>query len=90
VTVTASLRKRRDWIDGRPQLCGCHECEQEWDKWLSLFASRNEVAIEYARMLKLRGASWTGWGYVNKAILRRWSPAGLRYIKEKAWKLAAI
>jgi hypothetical protein len=31
---------------------------------------------------------WPGWRELNEAILRRWSPAGLRYIKEKAWKLA--
>jgi len=28
------------------------------------------------------------WGKVNQAILDRWSPAALTYIKDKAWKFA--
>jgi hypothetical protein len=61
-----------------------------WDEWLTLFANRNEVADEYARMLRLHGVEWGGYRFVNEAILRRWSPAGLRYIKERAWKIASF
>ena len=59
-----------------------------WDEWLRLFANRDEVAEEYADVLRSTGVDWGGWREFNAAILRRWSPAGLRYIKEKAWKLA--
>lgn len=58
-----------------------------WDEWLTLFANRDEVAAEYASCLA-RGADWPHWRAFNGAILRRWSPAGLRYIKEKAWRIA--
>jgi hypothetical protein len=59
-----------------------------WDEWLSLFANRNEVATEYARMIRLHGLEWGGYRFVNEAILRRWSLAGLEYIKNRAWALA--
>lgn len=59
-----------------------------WHEWLSLFANRNEVAEEYARMLRDHGVEWDGYRFVNEAILRRWSPAGLTYIKDRAWKIA--
>ena len=60
----------------------------EWDEWLSLFANHNEVAEEYASWLRAYGADWQQASKFNEAILRRWSPAGLRYIKERAWKIA--
>ena len=59
-----------------------------WDEWLSLFINRNDVAEEYARMMRLHGLKWGGYAYVNAAILRRWSPSGLAYIKTRAWKIA--
>ena len=62
--------------------------DSEWDEWISLFANRNEVAEEYARWLRAYGKDWTQAAKFNEAILRRWSPAGLRYIKERAWKIA--
>ncbi len=61
--------------------------DSEWDEWISLFANRNEVAEEYARWLRAYGKDWTQSVKFNEAILRRWSPAGLRYIKERAWKI---
>jgi hypothetical protein len=67
-----------------------HATPEEWDEWLTLYASRDEVARSYAVLLTSEWpADWPGWRELNEAILRRWSPAGLRYIKEKAWKLAA-
>ena len=60
----------------------------DYDAWLRLFANRNELAEEYARMLRHNGTSWPGWKDVNAAILRRWSLAGLKYIKTRAWKIA--
>jgi hypothetical protein len=63
---------------------------QWYDEWLTLFASRNEVADAYADLLSAYGADWRGWSPINEAILRRWSPYGLRYIKEKAWKIVAL
>ena len=61
--------------------------EQAMDEWISLFASRDEVADEYASCLRDFPPEWDRWSDFNAAILRRWSPAGLRYIKEKAWQL---
>lgn len=58
------------------------------DEWLLLFANRNEVAQEYAELLVANGPTWPGWKQINDAISRRWSMAGLRYIKERAWKIA--
>ena len=57
--------------------------EWEWDEWVSLFATRDELSREYL------GHAPEAYSALNAAILRRWSPAGLRYIKEKAWKLVA-
>ena len=63
--------------------------DAEMDEWLSLFANRNEVAEEYARALRIHGVNGSyDYAPFNHAILRRWSPAGLRYITERAWKIA--
>jgi hypothetical protein len=60
--------------------------EQAMDEWIALFASRDEVADEYATCLRDFPADWDLWPDFNAAILRRWSPAGLTYIKERAWR----
>lgn len=62
--------------------------DEEHDEWLLLFANRNEVAQEYAELLVSNGPLWPGWKQINAAIMRRWSIAGLTYIKERAWKIA--
>lgn len=64
------------------------QAASEWDEWIGLHATRNEVAANYALGLRHHGMSWPHWKDVNAAILRRWSPAGLAYIKERAWKIA--
>lgn len=46
---------------------------------------RNGVALTYA--FGIKGSEEIDWPKVNAAILERWSMAGLRYIKERAWKL---
>ena len=56
------------------------------DEWVGRFATRDEIAVEYARLLA-NGPAWP-WATLNLAIVDRWSMSGLRYIKEKAWKLA--
>lgn len=58
------------------------------DKWVGLFASRDEIAVEYARLLRFEGTGWKSWPTLNLAIIDRWSPSGLEYVKRKAWKLA--
>lgn len=58
------------------------------DSWVALFASRDELAVEYARLLRDHPYSWPTWPTLNLAIADRWSESGLRYIKRKAWKLA--
>jgi hypothetical protein len=62
--------------------------ERVYDEWLRLFANRNDVADVYATGLRYQGVAWDGWQNINAAILRRWSPAGLKYIKTRAWKIA--
>lgn len=47
---------------------------------------RNNVATTYA--LALRSSGPTDWATVNRAIMQRWSISGLRYIKERAWRIA--
>lgn len=51
--------------------------------------TRDDVALTYAFALRQHP---TGEGFdfaaVNKAIMDRWSIAALRYIKDKAWRLA--
>lgn len=61
---------------------------EEHDEWIRLFANRNDLAEEYAATLRQCGPSWEGWHEINEAILRRWSMAGLKYIKARAWKIA--
>ena len=63
--------------------------EQDYDEWIALFANRNEMAEEYAVLMSANGMKWEGYKLINEAILRRWSMAGLRYIKERAWKALA-
>ncbi len=58
------------------------------DRWVFLFASRDEMAVEYADLLRRNGPDWPSWATLNLAIVDRWSEAGLRYIKTRAWKLA--
>ena len=41
----------------------------------------------YADLMRSNGLAWNGYKPIDEAILRRWSPAGLRYIKERAWKI---
>ena len=60
--------------------------EQAMDEWVALFANRDEMAEEYAACLSQFPADWDRWPEFNAAIVRRWSPAGLQYIKTKAWK----
>ena len=56
------------------------------DEWLSLFANRDEVAVVYAQLIADHGPAWRYWSEINRAILRRWSPYALRYIKTQAWR----
>lgn len=44
---------------------------------------RRDVAKTYA--LALRSSELVDWGRVNCAIITRWSPSGLEYIKRLAW-----
>lgn len=56
------------------------------DRWVALFASRDEMAVEYARLLAANGPTWKSWPTLNLAIIDRWSQSGLAYIKRKAWR----
>jgi hypothetical protein len=58
------------------------------DEWVRLFASRDELAQEYATLLRTRPANWGGWPALNLAVVARWSESGLAYVKRQAWKIA--
>ncbi len=57
------------------------------DEWVFLFASRDEIAVEYAHLYLANGPLWKTWPTLNLAIMDRWSPSGLEYVKRKAWKI---
>jgi len=63
------------------------ERDRREDEWVRLFANRDDLSEEYAVLLRRNGAMWDGWEVLNRAILRRWSMAGLHYIKRRAWKI---
>jgi hypothetical protein len=47
--------------------------------------TRKDVALAYA--FAIRQAGEVDFRIVNRAIVDRWSPAALTFIKERAWKL---
>ena len=51
------------------------------DDWMT----RKDVALTYA--FAMRSADDVDWPIVNQAIIERWSMAGLKFVKEQAWKL---
>jgi hypothetical protein len=55
------------------------------DDWVALFASREEMAVEYAKLLGRVPVGSGIWPVLNLAIIDRWSVSGLAYIKGKAW-----
>jgi hypothetical protein len=54
------------------------------DSVSDVFTTRDDVALTYA--LALRTNANTDWHKINAAIIERWSPSALEYIKRKAWK----
>lgn len=46
---------------------------------------REDIALTYAFLI--RQSEHPDWSKINRAILERWSMAGLKWIKERAWKL---
>ena len=56
---------------------------------IRLARTRDEVVPDYAELLgDMEAAIEIDWPAVNTAITAKWSPAGLRYIKIKAWAMA--
>lgn len=53
------------------------------EKEIAQGLNQKQIAQTYA--LALRSSYPTDWARVNKAILGRWSPAGLQRIKSLAW-----
>lgn len=46
---------------------------------------RRDIAQSYALALRSSEAKTMDWGKVNRAIVARWSPSALNWIKEQAW-----
>jgi len=56
---------------------------------ITLARTRDDVVDDYAELLYDRALGIDiDWPSINMAIIERWSPAGLQYIKDRAWKLA--
>jgi hypothetical protein len=53
---------------------------------------REQVATVYAELIRQNAADGTDfpWPEINAAILKRWSPSGLVWIKERAWKISGV
>ena len=47
--------------------------------------TRKDVAATYAILIQKGQQEWTA---INRAIIGRWSPAVLKWIKEQAWRRA--
>lgn len=50
--------------------------------------TRDVAADIYARVLAKTGPAGPHWKLLNEAVTDRWSPAGLEYVKKRAWKIA--
>lgn len=70
----------------RAELVGCQAVlEREIaDKRMT----RDDVASTYAMTLLSSERDSVDWLAVNGAIIERWSLSALKYIKEKAWRMA--
>lgn len=49
--------------------------------------TRKDVARTYSILLQ-KATPLATFVKINKAIIKRWSPSALRWIKEQAWKIA--
>lgn len=47
--------------------------------------TRDDVIPIYRKLLLTKSPTWAGWQPINKAIIKRWSESGLKYIKKEAW-----
>lgn len=47
--------------------------------------TRHDVAAVYALAIMCVAATHPMWRILNRAIMDRWSAAGLRWIKKRAW-----
>lgn len=60
----------------------------DYDASVRACRNRQDMAAAYAILLREYGPEYPGWPQLNAAILRRWSPSGLAYIKRLAWQMA--
>ena len=51
-------------------------------------ASVRAASELYADALRTYGPDGVDWRQVNGAILRKWTPSGLEWIKRRAWRIA--
>lgn len=49
---------------------------------------RDDIAVTYAFAIRQWDAMDKRYATINHAIMERWSLAGLKYIKERAWRIA--
>ena len=48
--------------------------------------TRKEMAEVYAKAIQIE-VGYIDWPILNRAIMDRWSRSGLRFIKERAWRI---
>jgi hypothetical protein len=48
---------------------------------------RADIAATYAFLIRQQTQERPDWPKINGAIIERWSMAGLKWIKNRAWKL---
>jgi hypothetical protein len=64
------------------------DCERQLlDEIADKRLTRDDVAMTYAMSLVSDERNRISWQTVNYAIIDRWSPSALKYIKDKAWRM---
>ncbi len=49
--------------------------------------TRKNCVEMYAELLRTRSMDLIDWPAVNRSIMNRWSLSGLKWIKDRAWKI---
>mgnify|MGYP001563053814 CR=1 FL=1 len=60
------------------------EDQMNYKEDLAACETRDEAAAVYAKAILIGLANWPK---LNRAIIDKWSVNGLKYVKERAWKL---
>lgn len=70
-------------INDEGRISGCDFVQWIMNEIEDKVMTREELAHTYSILIQKGHRDFKA---INEAILKRWSPAGLRWIKEQAWK----